>query len=703
MRNIITQFVGTTVNLLLTSQNGIFVRFFEDEEEKELYRESQRYTLKQIIEIPPHLIESARFTDLDGTVISSAANWGSLNEKNKQLSTAHQPLYSKILALKKGEVLYDSPVISHISGKLVIPAATPVFSSQGSLYGVLFANIYLDGVTQSIRNISAPEDTILIVDEQGNTISHSGRKIDRLAAAGKPGDHPSFSSVLKNMMGGEGGNKRIVYEGKPSLITYRGILEDKLNRNTWSICIITDEAAIYAGASAGKYILLIFAASIGLFGIAGVLGKWVSKPINELTLSSLAMSQGDLSSRVVIERRDEIGQLANTFNAMASSFQTTHQELLKLSVTDGLTGLSNHREFQKRLKDEVRRATRYDSCLSLLMIDIDCFKKFNDAYGHQAGDTVLRMVGDVILKEVRSSDFAARYGGEEMAIILPETSSEEAYLFSERLRKDIEQISVKVIGEETVQVTVSAGVASFSEDAADRESLINSADEALYYAKKTGRNKTILYRETTSSYLEHSDQAAVKQLEGEHEWLFKDLSTAIESRLPFNKGHFGAVCNSAMQIAKLMNLPNKQIHELRIAANLYESGALYLPAQLLRKQGPLSEEEWMIIKRHPEQGVNLLSKILEIKDVLPVILHHHERYDGTGYPSGLKGKDIPLLSRIIGVVEAYYSMTSASPYRKRMTEDEAINELKMNSGTQFDPGIVEVLVNVMKDTSQFQK
>ena len=204
-----------------------------------------------------------------------------------------------------------------------------------------------------------------------------------------------------------------------------------------------------------------------------------------------------VASRVRIgERGDEIGQLATAFNLMAGSIQSSHEELIKLSTIDGLTGLYNHREFQKRLEEEVNRAYRYGSTLSLLMMDIDNFKKFNDTYGHQAGDTVLKAIGTIILQEIRKSDFAARYGGEEISIILPETASAEAFAFSDRLREIIHNLPITIREKEVVYISVSIGIASFPEDAANRRDLIDAADKALYFAKDKGRNKTIVYSES---------------------------------------------------------------------------------------------------------------------------------------------------------------------------------------------------------------
>ncbi len=330
------------------------------------------------------------------------------------------------------------------------------------------------------------------------------------------------------------------------------------------------------------------------------------------------------------------------------------------------------------------------------MIDVDHFKKVNDTYGHQSGDRVLSAIGAVILDEIRSSDFAARYGGEEMTVVLPETGPSDARIFSERLREKIMNNRVTVLGTEAVSVTVSIGVASFPDDASDKGELVRIADQALYFAKKKGRNRTVLYGETIKAVLEKKPLEIERLLAQAEEWIFKDLATAVEARFPYKRGNFDAVTNSATQIGEMLKMGEEDIKELQMVAMLYEIGALAIPPDIFLKPGPLTEDERTIVNRHPELSVQLLSSVLKIQKALPAIKHHHERYDGTGYPSGLKGEEIPLLSRIISVVDSYYSMTSVTPYRRKMTPGEAVEELKDKAGSQFDPHIVDVFVACLK-------
>lgn len=224
-------------------------------------------------------------------------------------------------------------------------------------------------------------------------------------------------------------------------------------------------------------------------GIGFALARSVLIPVRELEMGTERFASGELSYRIPQLMQNELGRLAGAFNKMAEKIEMDEKELKELSIHDGLTGLFNKREFESRTVDEVARSKRYNSIFSLIMLDIDHFKAVNDTYGHQAGDHVLKTISNTINSEVRSVDFVARYGGEEMAVILPNINGEDTFKMSERLRKAISSLPIPVSEDRAIHVTVSMGIATFPDDADTGDNLIRSADEALYNAKKAGRNQ----------------------------------------------------------------------------------------------------------------------------------------------------------------------------------------------------------------------
>lgn len=237
-----------------------------------------------------------------------------------------------------------------------------------------------------------------------------------------------------------------------------------------------------------QFSMLIFSLSAIIAVVIGIqLGRSIVRPLKKLEQAAEEFSQGNMSSRVVIESTDEIGNLASTFNTMA-------QEIENLVIHDPLTELLNKREFDKRLKHEITRARRYEKPVSMLMIDIDLFKRVNDSYGHQVGDIVLHLVSKLIAGQVRSIDHVARYGGEELVVIMPEMTNHDARKKAESIRQSIEQQQLFYNESDYLQVTVSIGVATFPQDANDPDELVAAADKALYVAKREGRNRVEAYQ-----------------------------------------------------------------------------------------------------------------------------------------------------------------------------------------------------------------
>jgi diguanylate cyclase (GGDEF)-like protein len=357
--------------------------------------------------------------------------------------------------------------------------------------------------------------------------------------------------------------------------------------------------------------------------------------------------------------------------------------------TDELTGLYNHRSFHERIEQEIARGSRFGGAFSLIMLDIDLFKAYNDIYGHLAGDQVLRKVGRYIESSIRSIDLAFRYGGEEFVVILPEARLDDAYKVAERIRKTIESKS----SSRAMPITASLGVGNWPNDGVMKEEVIGLTDAALYRAKQTGRNNTCL----TSDVLKPETSLIGIELEARPRALsiIYALAATVDAKDSYTYGHSRKVSEYSVALSEKLSLPQEKVNNIRAASLLHDIGKVGVPDSILNKKEPLTDEEWKPIKGHPELGVEILRHVIDLANCLPAILHHHEHYDGSGYPAGLKGGKIPLEARVLSVTDAYDAMTSPRPYREQLSMEEAIKEIKRCAGTQFDPKVVEQFCNII--------
>ncbi len=366
----------------------------------------------------------------------------------------------------------------------------------------------------------------------------------------------------------------------------------------------------------------------------------------------------------------------------------------ELATTDGLTGLLNRRAFMERLTEESARSSRYEHYFSFLLIDIDHFKWVNDTYGHPAGDAVLKLLAQVLKRQTRTVDIAGRYGGEEFVIILPETNASGAKLVGERIRSLISKMPFPLPNGSKIGLTISMGIACFPSCADNIEQLIERADTALYSAKNAGRNLVYLYRETLIAQMENnSDQIAL--LLNQDIGNIEAVISSIDVKASFFREHTEKVRQYAMLLSKALGLQDKERDNLRLASLLHDIGFVATPAAILKKAGNLTDEEEAIMKRHPARGAEIIKKVAALAHLAPIIYSHHERHDGTGYPDGLKGEEIPYLSRVLAVADAFASMTSGLPWRKVLSKDDAIKSLKASAGSQFESKIVDAFCRII--------
>ena len=358
------------------------------------------------------------------------------------------------------------------------------------------------------------------------------------------------------------------------------------------------------------------------------------------------------------------------------------------SRIDELTGLFNRRHFEERLKEEIARHSRYGDVFCLLMLDLDNFKTYNDIYGHPAGDEILKQIGGTIRKSIRNADQAFRYGGDEFTVILPQTSGEDAYVVAERVR---EQIASEMKAKEVV-ITCSIGLASYPSDGVMSGELVTATDTALYYAKRTGGNRTYLSAKVLSEPL---TAAGTNAREGGLSAVYA-LVSAVDAKDHYTYGHSRKVNTYAVALAEAIGLSPDEVSRVSTTALLHDIGKIGIPDKILSKKGKLTNEEWEAIKSHPKLGANIIGNVPGLVSCLPAILYHHERWDGTGYPEGLKGETIPLDARILAIADAFAAMTSARPYRDALCDEKVIKQLRQGAGKQFDPQLVEVFIGLVK-------
>jgi diguanylate cyclase (GGDEF)-like protein/putative nucleotidyltransferase with HDIG domain len=418
-------------------------------------------------------------------------------------------------------------------------------------------------------------------------------------------------------------------------------------------------------------------------------------------------SRGNLIGILTVSKKKPAGiysrddmELLNTLAHEAAVIIENAQlyaEARQRANVDELTGLFNQRYLHQRLDEEIARCLRFGDIFTLLFLDLDLFKSYNDIYGHLEGDKILQQAGKIISSAVRSIDIRFRYGGDEFAVILPRTPVDGTRNVAERILREIEAR----MDTRGIPLTCSIGIASWPTDGLRQEELIRAADAALYYAKRTGRNRVCLASEVAFS------EAVAIQAGSENKKAILNtiyaLAATVDAKDHYTYGHSKKVSKYATDIAAALGYPKEKIDVLRTAGLLHDIGKIGVSDEILRKLEPLSSEEWKPIYAHPDLGVSILKHVEGLRDCLAGVQYHHERYDGSGYPEGLKGENIPLDARILAVCDAYDALTSERPYHKRFTRERALEELKRCAGTQFDPRIVKIFVRLQGFVSQKDK
>ena len=382
---------------------------------------------------------------------------------------------------------------------------------------------------------------------------------------------------------------------------------------------------------------------------------------------------------------------------VARMFERTERQ----SLTDSLTGLPNRRYFHDILQREMIRSQRNHRPLSMINTDLDHFKKINDEYGHAKGDEILKGFSKVLRDQVRSIDLPVRFGGEEFLVLLPDTDKEGALMVAEKIRRSADRLSIPRLGSiPGRKVTVSCGVATYPNDCTGDEELMRCSDQAMYLAKNLGRNQVVGYGEESGvSSLAKNPEKVHMLVQNANKATIEALAAAIDARDTYTHGHSHRVADYARICASELideGIEEVDLESLHLGALLHDVGKIGISDTLLRKPGKLTPEEYEVIKTHATIGYEMVQGVEFLKEVGPIILHHHENFGGGGYPQGMSGKAIPVASRIIMVCDAFDAMTSTRTYRTAGSVERALEELSKHEGRQFDPDVVDALKTAVR-------
>ena len=392
----------------------------------------------------------------------------------------------------------------------------------------------------------------------------------------------------------------------------------------------------------------------------------------------------------------------------------------KFANTDTLTTLYTHRGFQEVLAKEIAKADDNSTPLSVIMFDVNNITKINRELGHAKGDEVIKIIADKVKQNIKNTDSAGRYGGDEIAVIMPETDTKNAKYMAEYITYCLSCCFIDDVG----PVKVSVGIATYPDSAQDQEKLLLLAEQAMYISQAKGYKEGMSAIISTEDFNFWDDVAVnsfaeilakrhfenginfedelVKKINNveilNHNNLMEmvtSLAGAIDAKDPYTKGHSTSVSRYSEALARAINLPEPDVERIKIGAMLHDIGKIGIPENVLKKPGKLNDEEWEIMKQHPTIGAEkVLAPNEALREFIPIVKHHHERLDGNGYPDKLSGENIPLEARIVSVADAYHALVSDRPYRKGMPIEKACSILKQGAGVQWDSDLVRTFISI---------
>ena len=421
----------------------------------------------------------------------------------------------------------------------------------------------------------------------------------------------------------------------------------------------------------------------------------------------------------------ELYQFIASYVAIFAQNRNLAELVDKNSDIDSLTGLANHKCFHEELIRQIETCNKAQNSLSVCIFDVLNISQINREYGHAKGDEIIKTVAKKIKQNIRNTDFAGRYGGDEIGIIMPNTQTDEAKYIAEYLSYTLSCVLIDDVG----PVKLSCGIATYPQTSKDHEKLILLAEQAMYISKSKCYESGTCVIVTSQDYDFWDDNAlkcfaevltkkhAQIGIDFEEELIHKfhneqilsskhmlevvtSLAGTIDAKDPYTKGHSTQVSRYSEALARAIHLPEAEVERIKLGALLHDIGKIGIPENVLRKPAMLNDEEWEIMKQHPTIGADkVLAPNESLHDLIPMVKYHHEHYDGTGYPCGLKGEEIPLNARIVSIADAYHALVSDRPYRKGLSVEKACEILKLGAGVQWDKELVRQFIIIAPSLS----
>jgi diguanylate cyclase (GGDEF)-like protein len=453
-----------------------------------------------------------------------------------------------------------------------------------------------------------------------------------------------------------------------------------------------DESA--TALAAGRREVLLAGLGAGLLlviGVGGLARLLLVRPVERLSRSALLVAAGKPGPALGWRRRDAIGALAGSIDATGGTMQALQARIAGLALQDPLTGVLNHRGLHDALHEALENARKRNEKVAVVVLDIDNFEQLNAAAGHATGDEALRIAARVILGELRPGDVCGRIGGDEFLLALPDSDAWGAERVVERLRSAVAAAPVR---ERRARLAFSAGIAEYPRDARDQQGLMRLADGALYRAKRSGRNRCVVYSSFVDAPLSLQEEAERARTAGLANTVYA-LARAVDLKDGYTHQHSARVAQYAAVLARELGMTEEEIEQIRTAGILHDVGKVGVADAVLLKPARLTEDEFLEMQRHSTLGRDIVQGA-GMPEIADWVLSLHERWDGCGYPHKLEGEDIPLASRVLGVADAFEAMTSSRLYRRGMPVEKALQELEKSSGEQFDPAVAQRLVDLIR-------